>query len=748
MAKNGNLVIVESPTKAKSIGRMLGDGYTVEASYGHVRDLPKSRLGVDLETFEPEYVVPPDAKKRVAALGKQARAAAIVYLATDLDREGEAIAWHVLDAAKIAPSKVRRVTFHEITPAAVKEAFKKPRGIDLRLVNAQQARRVLDRLVGYKISPLLWRKIRYGLSAGRVQSVALRLIVDRERDIAAFVPEEYWSIVALLETHKGEIFSAELLSHHGHRIKVHNEAEANRHRAALADASYSVAEIEKKEVHKSPPPPFTTSTLQQEASRKLGFSVKRTMVIAQQLYEGVELGDQGQVGLITYMRTDSVHVAEGALSQTRDVIATQYGEAYTLAHPRHYKTHSKRAQEAHEAIRPTDPSRTPSEVRSYVSREQLRLYTLVWQRHVASQMAPARLERTRIDVNADGRVQASDGSGADGHAHARAPHEVRSAYVLRATGQRVAFDGYRRVYQEGSDDPQREESPLPEVEPGEQLALRGLDAQQHFTQPPPRYTEASLVKTLEEHGIGRPSTYAPTISTLESRKYVVVEQRRLVPQDVGFVVTDFLKEHFPGIVDLSFTARMEEDLDKIARGAVEWTPIVREFFEPFIKQVEEKDREVKKSDVVEEATDKVCPEGHPLVIKLGRYGKFLSCSTYPEHKYRESLGEKPKPEIIEGEVCPECGSPLARKRGRYGPFVGCTNYPNCKYVKKEAQSTGVPCPQCKEGELVRRRGRGGKFFYGCSRYPKCDHTTWTRPEGAKSPESGTTEAVPAGTQAD
>ncbi|TMD58544.1 MAG: type I DNA topoisomerase [Chloroflexi bacterium] len=724
MAKNGSLVIVESPTKARSIGRILGDGYVVEASYGHVRDLPKSKLGVDLETFQPEYVVPPDAKKRVAGIAKLAKSAGTVYLATDLDREGEAIAWHVLDAAKIPLSKARRVTFHEITPAAVRDAFKKPRAIDENLVNAQQARRVLDRLVGYKISPLLWRKIRYGLSAGRVQSVALRLVVDREREIQAFVAEEYWSIAAVLETLKGEIFTAELLSHHGHRIKIGNEADANKHRAALTDAAYSVAEIEKKEVHKNAAPSFTTSTLQQEASRKLGFSVKRTMVIAQQLYEGVELGDQGQVGLITYMRTDSVHVAESALRQTRDVIVSEFGEPYALAHPRHYKTRSKGAQEAHEAIRPTDSSHTPNAVRHFLSREQLRLYTLIWQRHVASQMAPALLERTRIDVGADG-------------------------YVLRATGQKVAFDGYRRVYQEGTDDPEKEESPLPDVQPDDRLMLRGLDAQQHFTQPPPRYTEASLVKTLEENGIGRPSTYAPTISTLIARKYVVLEQRRLVPQDVGFVVTDFLKEHFPGIVDLSFTAHMEEDLDRIAGGEAQWVPVVREFFEPFIKLVEEKDRAIEKKDIVEEATDKVCPEGHPMVIKLGRFGKFLSCSKYPEHKYRESLGEKPKPEIIEGEVCPDCGSPLARKRGRYGPFIGCTNYPNCKYVKKEAQSTGVQCPQCTEGELVRRRGRGGKFFYGCSRYPKCDYTTWTRPAGAKSPaEAGDSEAVPAGTQAD
>ncbi len=726
MAKNGNLVIVESPTKAKSISRMLGDDYVVEASYGHVRDLPKSKLGVDIATFEPEYVVPNDSKKVIATLKKLAKQSDRVWLATDLDREGEAIAWHIAEAAEIAPSKLRRVTFHEITPAAVKEAFRKPRAIDFHLVQAQQARRVLDRLVGYKISPLLWRKIRYGLSAGRVQSVALRLVVDREREIRAFVPEEYWTIVAALLTEAGELFSAELITHKGHKIRVKDEAQANRHRAALADATYSVAEVEKKDVHKNPSPPFTTSTLQQEAARKLGYSVKRTMVVAQQLYEGVELGEgAGPVGLITYMRTDSVHVAEGALRQAREVIARAYGDTYALAHPRHYKTRSKGAQEAHEAVRPTDFSRKPEQVKKYLSRDQLRLYTLVWQRAIASQMPAARLERTRIDVKADG-------------------------YVLRATGQRIGFDGYRRVYLEGSDDPEQEIAPLPEVAVAAPLRVRGLDATQHFTQPPPRFTEASLVNTLEEHGIGRPSTYAPTISTLIDRKYVVRDKARLVPEDVGFVVTDFLKEHFPGIVDLGFTARMEEDLDKIARGEVEWVPVLREFFDPFIKQVEEKDREVKRSDVVEEKTDELCPEcGRPLVIKLGRFGRFMSCSGYPDCKYSRPLGDKAavEPEIIEGEACAECGSPLARKRGRFGPFIGCTNYPTCKYVKRELQSTGVRCPQCSEGDVVRRRTKRGKFFYGCSRYPQCDYTTWTRPQGAtpRHEEAGPGEAPTGGT---
>ncbi|TMG71643.1 MAG: type I DNA topoisomerase [Chloroflexi bacterium] len=706
-----NLVVVESPTKARTLERMLGPAYKVEASFGHIRDLPKSKLGVDLKTFEPEYIVPDDSEKQARLLRREAKSADHVWLATDLDREGEAIAWHLADVIKVPKSKLRRVTFHEITPSAIGEAFKHPREIDQDLVNAQQARRVVDRLVGYTMSPLLWKKIRYGLSAGRVQSVALRLIVDREREILAFVPQEYWSIDAVLANHADQTFTAEVIQHKGHKLEIHDGETAEKHRAALADAAYSVKSLEKRESGRNAAPPFTTSTLQQEASRKLGYSVKRTMVLAQQLYEGISMGASGSVGLITYMRTDSLHVAESALHQARDVVTHEFGAEYALDKPRHYKTRSKGAQEAHEAIRPTDLSRTPDRVKRFLKPEQLRLYAMIWQRTIASQMAPARFENTRLDVEA-------------------------AQYVLRANGRRVLFDGFLRVYTEGTEEPEKEISPLPEVTPGEALKLLGLDAAQHFTQPPARFTEASLVKTLEEFGIGRPSTYAPTISTLVGRKYVRKEGRALIPEDVGFVVTDFLHEHFPDIVDTGFTARMEEDLDKIADGEVEWVPVVRDFFEPFSKRVEEKTKSVKKSDVTEEATDRVCPKcGRPVVIKLGRYGRFYSCTGFAKGKkgqplppgacdYSEPLeGQRePQLEILEGEMCPECGKPLAKRRGRFGPFVGCTGYPDCKYIKKTQEKTGVVCPECGKGELVRRRGRGRSMFYGCERYPECTYT--------------------------
>ena len=705
-----DLVVVESPTKARTLERMLGPGYKVEASYGHIRDLPKSKLGIDLRTFSPEYVVPDDSEKHARLLRKEAKSAPHVWLATDLDREGEAIAWHLADVIGGARSKLRRVTFHEITPAAIADAFRHPRDIDQDLVNAQQARRVVDRLVGYTMSPLLWKKIRYGLSAGRVQSVALRLIVDREREIQAFKAEEYWSIEALLANHAGESFTAEVIQHKGHKLHIGTGEAADKHRAALADATYVVKSLEKRESSRNAAPPFTTSTLQQDASRKLGFSVKRTMVLAQQLYEGVSMGDM-PVGLITYMRTDSLHVAEGALRQAREVITNTFGADYALEKPRHYKTRSKGAQEAHEAIRPTDLSRNPTYVKKFLKPDQLKLYTLIWQRTLASQMAPARFENTRLDVDA-------------------------GPYLLRANGRRVTFDGFIRVYTEGTDEAEKEIAPLPEVTAGEDLKLLGLDAAQHFTQPPPRYTEASLVKTLEEHGIGRPSTYAPTISTLTGRKYVRKEGRALVPEDVGFVVTDFLKEHFPDIVDLGFTARMELDLDRIAGGETEWVPVVRDFFGPFSKLVEEKTKTVKKSDITEEATDRVCPKcGRPVVIKLGRFGRFYSCTGFKKTKkgapqppgacdYSEPLEgqQEQQLEIIEGEMCPECGKPLARRRGRYGPFIGCTGYPDCKYIKKTQVKTGVVCPLCGQGELVQRRGRGRSLFYGCERYPECTFT--------------------------
>src|SRR2546429_404359 len=706
---------------------MLGPDYKVEASFGHIRDLPKSKMGVNLKTFVPEYIVPDDSEKHARLLRREAKSANHVWLATDLDREGEAIAWHLADVIKVPKSKLRRVTFHEITPAAIDEAFKHPREIDQDLVNAQQARRVVDRLVGYRMSPLLGKKTRYGLSAGRVQSVALRLIVDREREIQVFKPQEYWTLEAALANLAGETFSAEVIQQKSHKLEVHDGETAEKHRSGVAVAAYAVESLEKRESGRNAAPPFTTSTLQQEASRKLGYSVKRTMVLAQQLYEGISMGASGSVGLITYMRTDSLHVAEGALKQARDVIVSEFGVPYALDKPRHYKTRSKGAQEAHEAIRPTDMSRTPERMKRFLKPDQLRLYTMIWQRTIASQMAPARFENTRMDITA-------------------------AQYTLRANGRRVLFDGFLRVYTEGTEEPEKEISPLPEVAPGQPLKLLGLDASQHFTQPPPRYTEASLVKTLEEHGIGRPSTYAPTISTLTGRKYVRKEGRALVPEDVGFVVTDFLKEHFPDIVDNGFTARMELDLDRIAGGETEWVPVVRDFFTPFIKLVEEKTKSVKKSDITEEKTDRICPKcGRPVIIKLGRFGRFYSCTGFKRTKkgepqppgacdYSEPLEGQTEPqlEIIEGEMCPDCGKPLARRRGRFGPFIGCTGYPDCKYIKKTQVRTGVHCPLCGPGAVVQRRGRGRSLFYGCERYPECTFTARELPGKAEEP------AVPAG----
>jgi len=729
-AGSGDLVIVESPTKARTLARMLGPGYTVEASFGHIRDLPKSKLGIDPVTFLPEYIVPDDSEKTARLLRKEAKAAARIWLATDLDREGEAIAWHVADVIGAPKSKLRRVTFHEITAAAIAESFKHPRDIDQDLVNAQQARRVVDRLVGYTMSPLLWKKIRYGLSAGRVQSVALRVIVDREREIQAFTPEEYWSIEAILANHADETFTAELIQHKGKKLQIGNETDAHRHLAALSDALYRVASLEKRESGRNAAPPFTTSTLQQEASRKLGYSLKRTMVLAQQLYEGIGLGDEGTAGLITYMRTDSLHVAEPALKQAREVIAHEFGTEYALDKPRHYKTKSKGAQEAHEAIRPTDLSRTPARLRKFLRPDQLKLYTLIWQRTLASQMAPARFESTRLDVDAEG-------------------------YTLRANGRKVIFDGFLRVYVEGTDEPEKDVAPLPDVTEGEELRLEGLDPKQHFTQPPPRFTEASLVKTLEEHGIGRPSTYAPTISTLIDRRYVRKEGRALIPEDVGFVVVAFLSEHFPDIVDLGFTARMELDLDRIASGDAEWVPVVRDFFTPFAALVAEKTGSVKKSDVTEAATDRICPKcGRPVVIKLGRFGRFYSCTGFVKGKkgqpmppggcdFSEPLeGEQKGPEIVEGEICALCAKPLAVRRGRFGPFIGCTGYPECKYIKKEQQKTGVSCPDCGKGELVKRRGRGRSIFFGCERYPECTFTARELPGAV--PAAVETPAEPVG----
>ena len=648
-AMTKTLVVVESPTKAKTLERYLGPDYTVRASFGHIRDLPKSKLGVDTEReFEPEYVVPEDSEKHVRALRAALKKADDLVLATDFDREGEAIAYHVAEVLKIDPAAAKRVTFTEITRDAILEAFQSPRAIDLRLVEAQQARRILDRLVGYRLSPVLWKKVRPGLSAGRVQSVALRLIVDRNREIAAFVPVEYWSVDVRLTPEGDEApFSARLIeipqgklatSPDKKGITLSAEADAALHADRLREAAYRVREVREKEVKRNPAPPFTTSTLQQEAARKLGFGARRTMRLAQQLYEGIELHGEGQVGLITYMRTDSTTIAESALREIAEVVRTEFGAAYALKQPRRYKTKQRGAQEAHEAIRPTSAMRTPDRVAGALDKGQLALYRLIWQRTVASQMAEARFDQVSIDIEA--------ATGDDG-------------YLLRATGQTLTFDGFRRVYFEGRDDAADEdaESALPRLTAEQVLRLLEVLPEQHFTQPPPRFTEASLVKTLEELGIGRPSTYASIISTLQDRGYVRLEERRFFPEDVGEVVTDLLKEFFPDVVDVNFTAKMEEDLDEIAEGKLRWVQVLDEFYGPFERLLEKNEGEIQRFEEVLDETCPLCPqEGRTpgqLVIKLGRYGKFIGCSNWPDCSYIRNLDgqERKEPEVLE-ETCP------------------------------------------------------------------------------------------------
>ncbi|HEX5015430.1 MAG TPA: type I DNA topoisomerase [Candidatus Limnocylindrales bacterium] len=726
-----NLVIVESPAKARTIERYLGDDYRVLASYGHVRDLPenpgKGKFGVDVDNdFEPEYVVSDDRRKQVAEISKAARTAETVFLATDLDREGEAIAWHVAEAATIPKAKTQRVTFNEITEGAIRDAFANPRGIDTNLVDAQQTRRIVDRLVGYTLSPLLSRKVRSGLSAGRVQSVAVRLVVEREREIEAFTAQEYWTLEALLATADGSRFAAEVIRIGGKPIAISatdgapitDGDTADVHAAVLRTLQPAVTKVGTRKQSRSPAPPFTTSTLQQEASRKLGYSPKRTMKIAQDLYEGVDTPD-GHVGLITYMRTDSTAIAGVAMGEARDVIRDRFGEPYTMPKGRVYKTKAKGAQEAHESIRPTSFRRDPDSLAGTLKPEELRLYRLIWQRAIASQMAAKELETTTIELAA-------------------------GVYELRAGATRTLFDGFSRVYTEGRDDGAAEDDEdrrLPALAEGDTTTVEDVTPTQHFTEPPPRYTEATLIKALEEHGIGRPSTYAATISTILDRGYVRVEERRLRPEIVANIVTDLLVEHFGDYVDLEFTARMEEELDEIARGERDWVPLLREFYPPLRDRVAEVRRNTRRRDFTTEETDEVCSLGHPMVIRLGRNGRFLACSMYPEHKESRPLpGEEPEtPQLAgEGETCPQCGEgTLVGKRGRFGPFLGCSRYPDCTYIKKEGPPPPDPlpfevtCPKNGDGHLVARRARRtGNVFWGCSNYPKCDYTTNFEPVGA------------------
>jgi DNA topoisomerase-1 len=716
-----NLVIVESPAKAKTIERYLGEDYKVLASYGHVRDLPenpgKGKLGVDVDhDFLPDYVITDDARRHVASIEKAGRSAETVYLATDLDREGEAIAWHVVEAAGIPAAKRRRVTFSEITEGAIREAFSHPRDIDMHLVDAQQARRIVDRLVGYTLSPLLWRKVRGGLSAGRVQSVAVRVVVDREREIRAFEIREYWTLEAFLESAAGDRFSAQLAKIDGKTAEIADGAAAASHAAEIRATRPLIDSIAKRTSRRNPAPPFTTSTLQQEASRKLSFNPKRTMRAAQSLYEGVQTAE-GQVGLITYMRTDSTAMATIAMQEATKVAVARYGSEFVEARGRVYKTKSKGAQEAHEAIRPTSFARDPESLDGHLGSDELRLYRLIWQRAIASQMVPKVLETTSVELSA-GR------------------------YGLRASATRTVFEGFARVYTEGRDDGAEEdvEGQLPPLREGESTSVVDVTPTQHFTEPPPRYTEATLIKALEENGIGRPSTYAATISTIVDRGYVTVKERRLHPELIGEIVTDLLVEHFGEFVDLQFTARMEEELDEVARGERTWVPLLREFYGPLKALVETKRSELRRSDFTTEQTDEVCSEGHPMVIRLGRNGRFLACSLYPEHKETRPLpGEEPEAVAVEGvgETCPTCGEgTLVARRGRFGAFAGCSRYPDCDYIRRTGPPPPPPlefeveCPKCGQGQLMARRARRtGSVFWGCSRYPKCDFTTSREPLG-------------------
>jgi DNA topoisomerase-1 len=716
---------VESPTKAKTISRFLRKDFVIKSSFGHLRDLPQKEMGIDIEhDFAPHYVVPRKNQKTVTDLKKSASRAKLIYFASDEDREGEAIAWHLAQILNPAPDKMRRIAFHEITREAVEEALKNPREIDLNMVDAQQARRILDRLVGYELSPFLWKKVAKGLSAGRVQSVAVRLIVEREREIQKFVPQEYWSIEGKFEKESKEKFTAKLNKINDKildKFAIKKKIEADKIMADLDGRNYRVANVEKKETKRSPSPPFTTSTLQQDANRRLGFSAKQTMVIAQQLYEGVDLGGEGSVGLITYMRTDSVNLSEKFLSEARAYLKKSFGEKYLAPSSRRFTTKSKLAQEAHEAIRPTEAARDPESVRAFLDDHQYKLYNLIWRRAVASQMADAALVGTAVDIEAlppSPKIT---------------PNHLSSlSYIFRANGLTIKFDGFLKVY--GTS----QETILPVFKLKEPVELIKLNPAQHFTEPPAHYSDASLVKALEEFGIGRPSTYAPTISTIIDRGYVErIGARRLKPTEIAFMVNDLLVAHFPQIVDYKFTARMEDDLDEIAEGKKKWVPIIKEFYMPFKENLDQKYKEVSKA---EEKTEEVCEKcGAPMVIKMGRYGKFLACSGFPKCRNIKSLvtegGGPPEPETTDIK-CDKCGAPMVVKSGRFGKFLACSRYPECKNIKPLVKSTGVACPECGKGEIVERRSKRGKTFYSCNRYPDCKFALWSRPTGEKCPKCG------------
>jgi DNA topoisomerase-1 len=787
------LVIVESPAKAKTIQKYLGKGFTVEASLGHVKDLPKSTLGVDIKNdFETDYIVIPGKEKVVAKLKKLAASADSIYLAPDPDREGEAIAAHLafeLDGngkgkkpkklkkgEEAAPPRIQRVTFNEITKRAVQAAFEHPRAIDQNLVDAQQARRVLDRLVGYQVSPLLWDKVRRGLSAGRVQTVALRLIVEREREIKAFEKKEYWTIDAHLAASKPPAFDARFVGKGEEKVEVNNGEDAEKIRAALEKADWVVRSVEKKERRRNAAPPFTTSKLQQDSSRKLRFSVKRTMMIAQRLYEGVELGEEGLVGLITYMRTDSTRVAPEAIQEVREYVGKEYGPTYLPETPNTFKE-KKDSQGAHEAIRPTSAMRHPDQLKQYLKEDEFKVYKLIWQRFIASQINPAVFDQTTVDIDA------------------KNGNEI---FWFRVTGSVLKFDGFLRVYEESKEGKDEEDEELkhklPALEAGQKLTLKELKPEQHFTEPPPRYNEASLVKELEERGIGRPSTYAAILTTIQERQYVQKVGGKFSPTEIGLVVTDLLVENFRDIFDVQYTARLEENLDEIEEGKEKWQDALADFYKKFLKDLKYAEKHMENIKRMEKPTDEKCERcGAPLVIKWGKHGSFYACSTYDkenkdtctftkenpinlpdldsadvqettQEEYCENCGRvmvlkrgrfgqfmactgypdckttrrldqgKKVPDIPLDELCPKCGRNMMIRHGRYGEFTTCSGYPECKYVKQNF--IGVKCPECKDGELVEKRARKGNTFYGCGNYPNCKFTSAHKPIAEKCPSCG------------
>jgi DNA topoisomerase I len=680
------LIIVESPTKAKTLAKFLPKEYKIVSSYGHVRDLPKSKLGIDVEkNFEPQYLIPTKAKKTIKELKSLAEKTDLILLATDPDREGEAIAWHLNHILESGKKETKRITFHEITKEAILSSLDNPGEINLSLVNAQQARRVLDRLVGYKLSPLLWKKVIMGLSAGRVQSVALKFVVEREKEIKSFQEKEYWTIEAELE--KKEKFLAQLVKIKGKtltKFSLENKEEAQKTKESLEKQEYFVLGLETKEVKKNPLPPLITSTLQQEAYKRLRFSSKMTMRVAQQLYEK---------GFITYHRTDSLNLSQSSIKQAQQLIVKNYGQEYWKG--TFFKSKKKNIQEAHEAIRPTNPNETPEKIK--LDKNQSSLYSLIWKRFIASQMSPAILTRITAEIETK-------------------PDD----FLLRASGQTIKFDGFLKVYHI-----KMEEKTIPFLELKENLKLIQIISQQHFTQPPPRYTEATLIKALEEKGIGRPSTYAPIISVIQERNYVVKnEEKRFQPTDIGTIVSDLLTEHFPQIIDDDFTAEIERNLDQIAEGKLDWTKVVKDFYLPFEKTLKEKEKELDKKKITEKETDEICEKcGSAMVSKIGKFGRFLACSKYPECRNTKELEEK-KSE----EPCEKCGSAMILKRSRFGTFWGCSNYPQCRNIRKDEKDTGLICPDCKQGKVVVRKSKRNRNFYGCSRYPECKFISSKKPK--------------------